>query len=111
MPSVLSALIILAVCYFAANVAEKAVTKASSPTLAKIVYFGVWVIGIFMTLNQLGIARSLVETAFMAIIGAFAVAVAVAFGVGGKDFAARALDRLEKENKKQDKEKQADKKD
>ena len=111
MPSVLSALIILAVCYFAANVAEKAVTKASSPTLAKIVYFGVWVIGIFMTLNQLGIARSLVETAFMAIIGAFAIAVAVAFGVGGKDFAARALDRLEKENKKQDKEKQADKKD
>ena len=110
MPSVLSALIILAVCYFAANVAEKAVTKASSPTLAKIVYFGVWVIGIFMTLNQLGIARSLVETAFMAIIGAFAIAVAVAFGVGGKDFAARALDRLEKENKKQDKEKQADKK-
>ena len=111
MPSVLSALIILAVCYFAANVAEKAVTKASSPTLAKIVYFGVWVIGIFMTLNQLGIARSLVETAFMAIIGAFAIAVAVAFGVGGKDFAARALDRLEKENKKQDKEKQAEKKD
>lgn len=100
LPYALSALLILAVCYFAAHAAEKAVSKIASPTLGKIVYFGVWVIGIFMTLNQLGIARSLVETAFMAIIGAFAIAVAIAFGVGGKDFAARALDRLEKENKK-----------
>ena len=59
-------------------------------------------------LNQLGIARSLVNMAFTAVAGAFAVAVAIAFGVGGKDFAARLLQKLEDENEKPEESSDAD---
>ena len=99
LPYALSAILIVAISYFAAIAAERAVEKMASKSLAKIVYFSIWVIGIFLALGQLGIARSIVETAFMALIGAFAIAVAIAFGIGGKDFAARALEHLEEESK------------
>ena len=99
LPYALSAILIVAISYFAAIAAERAVEKMASKSLAKIVYFSIWVIGIFLALGQLGIARSIVETAFMALIGAFAIAVAIAFGIGGKDFAARALEHLEEESR------------
>ena len=108
-PDVLSAVVILCVCFFAASGAKNAVSKAMSPGLGKLLYFAVWVIGIFMALNQLGIAESLVNMAFIAIFGAFAVAVAIAFGVGGKDYAAKLLSKLtadeEKTRRKKEKEK------
>jgi len=53
----------------------------------------------------LGIARSLVDMAFTAIVGAVAVSVAIAFGVGGKDFAAQFLEKLASEDGKKDKKK------
>ena len=103
MPFALSAVLILGICYFAATAAKNAVSKFMNPGIGKFIYFAIWVIGIFMALNQLGIARSLVTMAFTAVAGAFAVAVAIAFGIGGKDFAARMLERLEEENEKTDK--------
>ena len=52
---------------------------------------------IIVAVNQLGIAATLVNTLFMAIVGAAALAVGLAFGLGGRDVAAqiwqRAYDR------------------
>lgn len=107
-PYALSAIVILGICFFAANAARNAITKVMNPGVGKFVFFAVWVIGIFMALNQLGIARSLVNMAFTAVAGAFAVAVAIAFGVGGKDFAARLLQKLEDENEKPEESSDAD---
>ena len=53
-------------------------------------------IGAFVTLYQLGIAASLVQSAFIIVLGAFAVAFAVSFGIGGRDFASHMLAKLEK---------------
>ena len=57
------------------------VAKTAGPTL-------VMVIAVFMILNQLGIAAFIVNTTFVALIGAIALGSALAFGLGGRDAAA-----------------------
>ena len=56
-----------------------------------------------MVLNQLGIATKIVNSAFVIILAALGVAFAIAFGIGGRDFAKKTLDDASKkleENKK-----------
>jgi hypothetical protein len=52
------------------------------PTLAKLAKVVVVTISVFMALQQLGVAAELVTTAFTLILGAAALAFALAFGVG-----------------------------
>jgi hypothetical protein len=58
-----------------------------------------------MALRQMGLANEIVNLAFGLLLGAIAVAVALAFGLGGRDIAARQLERwqksLESEQKKE----------
>jgi hypothetical protein len=44
-----------------------------------------------MALQQMGIAPNIVNLAFGLLLGAIAVAVAIAFGLGGRDVAANQL--------------------
>jgi hypothetical protein len=44
-----------------------------------------------MALQQMGIASSIVNLAFGLLLGAIAVAVAISFGLGGRDVAAEQL--------------------
>jgi len=53
------------------------------------------VLASFMTLNQLGIATYIVNAAFIIVLSAFAVAFAVAFGIGGRESAAKLLKKFE----------------
>ena len=46
-----------------------------------------------MVLEQLQIAQTIVNTAFVIVLGSAGVAVALAFGLGGRDFAAKQLDK------------------
>lgn len=46
-----------------------------------------------LALRQMGIAESIVNLAFGLLLGALAVAVALAFGLGGREIAARQLER------------------
>ena len=48
-----------------------------------------------LALRQMGIANSIVNLAFGLLLGAVAVAAAIAFGLGGRDFAHRQLERWE----------------
>jgi hypothetical protein len=90
--------IILAVGIFAANTAETALVKkfpaAKASALAAKV--AIYVLVAFLCLSQLGVATAIVETTFILIIAALCVAFAIAFGVGGRKFAADQLTRLEK---------------
>ncbi len=45
-----------------------------------------------MALERIGVGEQIVETAFALILGAIAVAAAIAFGVGGRDLAKRQLE-------------------
>ncbi len=98
LPAVISTIIILAIGLFAANAAENAIVKKApnakgGALTAKV---AIYVVTAFMCLSQLGIAGAMVETTFILIIAAICVAVAIAFGVGGRTFAANTLAKLEK---------------
>jgi len=47
--------------------------------------------GVLVAVNQIGVAQSLVNILFMAVVGAAALSVGLAFGLGGRDTAARIV--------------------
>ncbi|HWE20582.1 MAG TPA: hypothetical protein VG758_25970 [Hyphomicrobiaceae bacterium] len=55
--------------------------------LASITRIATWAFAIVAALNQIGIARELVNTLFMATVGALALALGLAFGIGGRETA------------------------
>lgn len=98
LPAVISAVIIIAVGIFAANTAESALVK-KFPTAkagALTAKVAIYILTAFLCLSQLGVATTIVETTFILIVAAIAVAFAIAFGVGGRGFAAKTYDKLEK---------------
>jgi hypothetical protein len=98
---VLTGIIILGIGLFLANLAAKAV-KASSLPSADFVSFAARVaIIIFasaMALGQMGIASQIINMAFGLLLGAIAIAIALAFGLGGRDSAASILEEWRKKN-------------
>lgn len=61
-------------------------------TLANVVRTTVWAFAIVVAINQLGIATNLINTLFTGFVGALAVALGLAFGLGGRDLASRTLE-------------------
>jgi Conserved TM helix len=59
--------------------------------MANITRVAVWAFAIVAALNQIGIARDLVNTLFMATVGAVALALGLAFGIGGRDTAGEVV--------------------
>lgn len=103
MPAVLGAVLILAACMIISTMAEKALAKNGFKTYGIIVKCAIIAIGAFMILSQLNIAPEIVNSAFILILAALAVAFAVAFGVGGREFAAHMLKKLEEKSEKTEK--------
>jgi len=69
------------------------------PTLARAAKAAVVVIAIFMAVQQLGIADELVTAAFTLILGAMALAVGLAFGLGNRDLAGEVTRRWYEEGR------------
>jgi len=59
--------------------------------LGNIARVAVWAFAIVIAVNQIGIARELVNTLFMATVGSLALALGLAFGLGGRDTAAEMV--------------------
>jgi hypothetical protein len=57
--------------------------------MPSIVRGGILAVGIFMALRELQIAPEIVNIAFMLMLGAIALATALAFGLGGREVAGR----------------------
>ncbi len=98
LPAVLVAVIVLAIGMFAANTVEATIVKKfpEAKVSALIAKVAIYVFVAFICLNQLGVAIEIVEKTFILIIAALCVAFAVAFGIGGRTFAANTLEKLEK---------------
>ena len=96
LPNVIAALLIFiiaaAVAGAVSGIAHR--TMGDTPT-GKVVRAAVPVlimaIAVFMILTQLGIAPAIVITTYIALIGALALASALAFGLGGRDAAAELI--------------------
>lgn len=102
LPSVFAAIVILAVGFWIANIVEKLVgsllTHASGTPhfLRYIAKYAILAFAFFMALDQLGIAASIINSAFILILGGLALAFGLAFGLGGREHAARYLSKMEK---------------
>lgn len=97
LPNLLFAVIILGLGFFGGQFVGKMLTNATKNKWLGIivqVVFGVF--AVFMALDQLDFANNIVNTAFLFIVGGLAVAFAVAFGLGGRDFAHHQLEKLDK---------------
>jgi small-conductance mechanosensitive channel len=68
-------------------------TVEGVPILANIAKGSVVVIGIFMALQQLGVAEELITSAFTVVLGAVALAVGLAFGLGNTTLAGEVTRR------------------
>lgn len=98
LPLVVSATIIMGGGIILASWVERLITKHSpkQKTVALIIKILIIVLAVFMTLSQLGFAQDIVNLAFVILMAGAAVAFAIAFGLGGRNFAANRLDKLEK---------------
>lgn len=100
LPNLVVALVILVLGGLAANALANLVRGATaeadvqSPNLfATLAKAAVWGFAIVIAVNQLGIAQTLVNTLFIGIVGALALALGLAFGLGGRETAARYVER------------------
>ncbi|NQN48898.1 mechanosensitive ion channel [Streptococcus suis] len=97
LPSLISALAIVILAIIASNLVANFLQKVTdSPLVITIVRYLIIVFAVFMALDQLKFAQHIVQSTFTIVLGALAVAFALAFGLGGRDFAARQLEKLEK---------------
>lgn len=94
MPYILASALILLVCYVCDGLAGKALLKGNHMVLAMVSRIAIYTVGIFMVLSELGIAKEIVNSAFVLIIAALATAFAISFGIGGRDFAGKILKKL-----------------
>ncbi len=100
-PNVIAAIFVLVLGLFLANIVAGVVrTAASNSNLPKpemMASLSKWAIVIFavtISLKQLNIAPLLVTTTFNILFGGICLALALAFGLGGKDVAAKYLENL-----------------
>ena len=103
LPNLVVAVLILVVAVIVADILEK-IIRASVQKIG-VKYVGVlggiirWAIYIFAglaTLVQLGVAQALINTLITAFFGMIALALGLAFGLGGKDVAAKVIEDLRK---------------
>lgn len=88
-------LVIFAVGLYLANLAAKTVQASSTAQagiLAVAARVSIIVLAGAMALRQMGLANEIITLAFGLMLGAVAVAVALAFGIGGRDIAAGYLE-------------------
>lgn len=95
MPMILAAIVIFAIAFLLANFAQTALEKDGHKAGGIVVKYLIYVVAVFMILNQLGIAKTLVDSTFILVVAALAVAFALAFGIGGRDFAKTTLAALQ----------------
>jgi hypothetical protein len=86
-PRVLVAALIVGIALAVARFLSDMVAGMTSRWVANGVRVAIIALSVFMALDQLGVARNIVSTAFAALVGAAAVAAAIAFGVGNIDLA------------------------
>lgn len=99
-PRVIVAVLVLAVgAYFARFVATAITAYASelgssdADTLGRVAFFAIMLFVIVIALDQIGIGVDIVRDSFLILLAGLVLALALAFGLGGRDCARRILDR------------------
>ena len=98
LPNVLAALIVAIAAFVGYRIVENKLGDKCrvGATAAKV---AIVTVAAFFILSQMGIASTLVNTAFTVILTAAGIAGALAFGLGGKEFAAKVLNKIDLDKK------------
>lgn len=100
LPNVIVALVVLVIGGLAAKALSNLVRGAAGEAglgnpnlLANVASAVVWAFAIVVAVNQIGIATTLVNTLFMAFVGAIALGLGLAFGLGGRETAGQIVSK------------------
>jgi len=101
LPNVFIAAFVLVIAGFVADAAKKIVmgsVKATSVARANlfgaITVYAIWIFAFIIALSQLGIAERIMNAIFIGIIAMLSLAGGLAFGLGGRDAAARVIEHM-----------------
>jgi len=104
LPNVIVAVLFLIIAAVVADLVKKIVTgsaRAAGVTSANmagvVAKWSIWVFAIIAALTQLGVAGALIQTFFTGVVVALSLAFGLSFGLGGKDAAARVIERVRSE--------------
>lgn len=98
-PNLVVGVLVLVIGGLLANAAAGLVRGAASQAqlgnahmLATVAKAAVWIFAIVVAVNQIGVATTLVNTLFMGVVGAAALALGLSFGLGGQNTARQIVD-------------------
>jgi hypothetical protein len=76
---------------------SKAASISSANMLGSITKYAIWIFAFIIALSELGIASAFMQILFTGVVVMLAIAGGLAFGLGGKEAAARAIDSIAKD--------------
>ena len=101
LPKVIIATLVLVIATVLADSMRKIVKASamaanvrSANMLGSIVKYAIWTFAFIIALSELGIATTFMQTLFIGIVAALAISFGLAFGLGGRDAAARSIERF-----------------
>jgi len=100
---VILGLVVFGVGLYLANLASRTIMASSSAQagfLAVVARISIIILAGAMALRQMGLANEIIELAFGLLLGSVAVAAALAFGLGGRDVAAKQIEEWRASMKK-----------
>ena len=93
-PSIIAAILILILAALLANFVSGIVRGATgSGLLASVAQYAIIVYAVFAAITELGIAVELTAPTFLILLGAVALAAALAFGIGGREVAGEIIQK------------------
>ena len=104
MPQVIVAALIIILGAIVAEVVRGIIAHSGKATGAHganvagtIAKYAIWITAVMAALTQLGIATEMLQTLFTGVVVALSLAFGLAFGLGGKEAAARTIERVRSE--------------
>ena len=104
LPQVIVAAVVLVAAGVLGDLVKRLVTSSISAggfghanLAGSVAKWAIWIFGLLVALDQLGIAAGFVQTLFTGVVVAVALALGLSFGLGGQEAAARFIEKTKNE--------------
>jgi small-conductance mechanosensitive channel len=101
LPKVIISVLVLVLAAAIADTMRKLVQASvqasgsrSAVMVGSVVKYAIWIFAFIIVLSELGIAAAFMQILFTGLVAALSIALGLAFGLGGKEAASRAVDKF-----------------
>lgn len=101
LPKVVIASLVLVIATVIASTMQKIVESSAKAAnvrganmIGSVTRYAIWIFAFIIALSELGIATAFMQILFTGFVAALAIALGLAFGLGGKEAASRAVDKF-----------------